>query len=132
MASLLPLFDIESTTEAHQTSVPDQHNRNYLRGYYVSGPCGGGKTYLTCQSIADGVQSGGNTLFVLPTLKLVAEVKQELERLGVPVTVISDETHSENVREAIMKLFASTPDVGAVVIITWSAYCSYSLPGSPG
>ena len=40
---------------------------------------------------------------MLPTLKLVAEVKQELERLGVSVTVISNETHNENVREAIMK-----------------------------
>ena len=89
--------------------------------YFVSGPCGSGKTYALCQEIAENLGHSTNVLLVLPTYQLIDQVVKDLEQLGVQAKVITTRTHAR-ARQAILLEFKSAPETGRVLLVTWSAY----------
>ncbi|MGJ0508329.1 MAG: DEAD/DEAH box helicase family protein [Methylocystis sp.] len=88
---------------------------------FVSAPCGAGKTYATCEFIADNL-SEANYLYVAPSLVLLEQTRQTLESFGVRPTVITSETHPNHVKETIMGFLKKSPHPGETLLITWSSY----------
>jgi len=88
---------------------------------FVSAPCSTGKTRSACKYIAANWDIF-NHLYVAPSLKLLNETSEQLQKAGVEATVISSDTHPKRVKRAIIEHLKSAPDYGAVLLITWSAY----------
>jgi len=87
---------------------------------FVSAECGRGKTYVTCQHIANHVLES-NHLYVAPTINLVKQTAEELKRFGVVAEQIHSEVEEEPIKSIISFLKSATHQ-GNVLLITWKAY----------
>jgi hypothetical protein len=97
-----------------------------VRIYYASAPCSSGKTHAFCNLMAsaNGKEVNGMTrsqLYVAPTLKLVAEVKAQLDRLHVSSIVITHESTERPVRE-LLETIRTMGSHDAVVLSTHASY----------
>jgi hypothetical protein len=95
------------------------HTDNVVR--IVSAPCSSGKTYSTCQHLAQ-QRTRCNWLYVAPSIKLLSQTKLDLERHGLKPTLITSETHKHHVVAAIMRHIACSEESGTVLLITWQSY----------
>jgi hypothetical protein len=91
--------------------------------YYVSAPCGTGKTWAACRYIAEH-RSEGNFLYVAPTKKLLKQTKRMLkEQHGANgVTIISSDTDPDRAKRAIVEYLRGAEQEGQVLLISHSAY----------
>jgi hypothetical protein len=89
--------------------------------FYVSAPCGSGKTYGMCQSVAKNFDIS-NYLITCPTIKMMAETRLKLEEAGAQVTCINHETHAGSVTQAITAYLQKAESFGEVLLITAAAF----------
>ncbi len=92
--------------------------------YYVSAPCGGGKTLSLCNHIK--ADRERNILYVAPSVDLVNEIRERLDVMGVHADVITTETHPKKVRRALTEYFEAAEDMGHLLLVTHNAY--FGLP----
>ena len=97
---------------------------NLKKAYYVSAPCGSGKTLSLCHHIK--ADRERNILYVAPSVDLVNETRERLEVMGVHADVITTETHPKKVRRALTEYFEAAEDVGNLLLVTHKAY--FGLP----
>jgi len=88
----------------------------------VSACCGSRKTHTLKQHIQEN-KNHYNHLVVLPSLKLVKQVCDDLKMMGLSITSITSENTPEGkVKSSIVKFFKGCEDFGQVLIITWAAF----------
>ena len=97
--------------------------------HLVSAPCSTGKTFATCRYIADN-QYLHNVIYTAPSLDLLTQTAATLSGMGVTPTVITSETHPNNVKQTIVAYLKEAGDIGSVLLITWQA--AIDLPFVPG
>ncbi len=95
--------------------------------YYVSAPCGSGKTYAAAQYMADNLRDPVNTkrfLYVGPSIRILREFSETLATFGIrDVEVFSSENH-EHVVSDLMTVFrrGEDHDGSRVIACTHSAF----------
>lgn len=83
---------------------------------------GAGKTYAACQHIAED-RHERNQLYVAPSKVLIRQTSDQLNALGVPHTVITEDTiEFGTVAAAVIRHLKDSPEFGRVLLITWQTY----------
>ena len=104
------------------------NNENRPTIYTVSSPCGTGKTYATCNHIAN--HRAQNFLYVAPTKHLLKQTEAELRDRGIqPTLIVSDTSNRQPVVSRIadyVKAVQRENLTGQVLLITHKAF--FDLP----
>jgi hypothetical protein len=91
--------------------------------YYVSAPCGTGKTWAAGKYIVNH-RSDANFLYVAPTKKLLKQTKWMLkdEHRVNGASIITSDTNPDRAKRAIVEYLKGAEQEGQVLLITHSAY----------
>ena len=91
---------------------------------YVSAPCGWGKTHAACLYIS---RNGHeiNSVYAAPSIALLRQTREMLLNFGIHpnnVTLITQDTHPNHVKPAIVQYLTRATAEGNVLLITQQAY----------
>lgn len=81
--------------------------------YYLSAPCGSGKTKAICDKICSDWIFGKNILLVLPTIALIDDVSARLSEMGITFQAFHSRcSHQETTVKAIQDQLTGAIDLG--------------------
>lgn len=91
--------------------------------YYLSAPCGSGKTKAICDKICSDWIFDKNILLVLPTIALIDDVSARLAQMDVSFRAIhSGCSHQESTVKTIQDQLMNAIDHSLILLITWNSY----------
>lgn len=102
----------------------------HMKFYYVSGPCGSGKT-THCSNYIKQTMYYHNIIMAMPFRTLIKEQSERLTKLGVKHRAIysKDDETDRNVRKEVQEAIRAAGSQGTVLIITHNSFLNLTLRG---
>ena len=89
--------------------------------YYVSAPCGSGKTHVSCDYIRDNL-CDRNFLVAVPTIRMAIDWETSLASRHLQPKRIDSSTHGDGIQGAVIKCLRELKPEGNVLVIQWNTY----------